>query len=214
MWSSKQGKGSSASGQGPRKWAFARLPNDRQERDQSGVALITVIVVLGSMALLLTGVYSLVFEGGKSGRGQVRYELTRDFGEGGIDQMDALIKWISRAGSGASAPSGMGYSNGWDRDSFAAYLRGEADRSNFSGVGSCSQTTPDIEYTTHNGEVRIAICVVEATSGSMAGQGTGVVHGRVSGGGKASESEVFLAIWAEGPEESIAQFRALGRTIY
>ena len=206
--------------------------------DEAGVAMVTVMLVLGSIALLMSGVYSLVSEGTRSARDEVRLEVTRSVSLSGTERVEALIRRVSVAGFTPAAPDGYGVQadkcdgtstsntgNGiWDTcQAFADFMRDELSRAEGDGDHypgdpdlACDQDRPDIAYTvpTAEGDVDVAICVSRQAAGALPGSGAGYVFARAEGNLADSQSLFRVQVWATGPRGVLSQLEGVGRGIH
>lgn len=194
--------------------------------NESGMALVTVIVVLASMALLISGVYTLVTEGSRSANYQIRFDTARAAGETGLGQVASLIDRISNPNFNPPAPEGYGVQ--WaSRENFGDYLRGD----NAVGGGSLRASDADaptetecvngektdIEFTanTEEGPVDVKACVIVRHEGGLSGSGQGQVFARTSPGTADRETLLEVTIWAQGSQDAVnSQFRSSVRAFH
>lgn len=185
---------------------------------ERGVALITVLVVLASMALLMTGVFTLVRESTESASTNTRYQEAKGVGKAAMGQVASLINQVAVPGFQPPAPPGYGVQ--WNRDDFGKYVRDEMTRSSATAGGApdpCSQSDPDISYTvqTNQGTVDVVACVERISAGGLSGSGTGQVFARTSQGTANNESLFEVTVWASGGNGEVrAQRQATIRGYY
>lgn len=195
---------------------------------EEGVALITVVIVLGSMALLAGGVSVLVMEGTKSANRQVSYRVSYASSVNGAERTEALINLVSVAGYEPEAPPNYGVQAGTDPDdcgagivsgewpclqAFGDYLRDNTSRP--SGW-TCSRNSPDIRFKAPDsgGDVRVDVCVVPASAGSLPGTGAGVEFAKTDGNIATDQSVFEVEVWATGSRDALAQVQGVARGIY
>lgn len=177
-------------------------------RGQEGVALISVLVVLASMALLMTGVYSLVSESTRSAGKNVTYQTTRGLAESGMGQIGSLIRRVVLPNFDPAAPPGYGVQ--WNRQAFGDYLRDQVDRAGAAGAPNpCTQANPDIAYTanTTGGPVPVAACITRVSAGSIPGSGGGEIFARTSRGTADNQSMFEVTVWVDGPDNQVVAQR-------
>ena len=185
--------------------------------DERGIALVVVLVVLASMALLMSGVYSLVSEGSRSARSHARLGAVRSVAGNGLDQLEAVVKSVAIPGQPVDLPAR--YSNQldakWTAEGFAAYVRGEQGRP--AGAGDCTEGNPDIQFDmAGSGEtVTVSACAVRRGAGSIPGTGSGAEFARSSGNVADQESLLQVTVWARGQRSgTVAQLEAVVRALY
>jgi len=184
-----------------------------QER---GVALITVLVVLAAMALLMTGVYTLVSDSTRSASQNTRYQEAKAAGVAAMGQVASLIDRVAVPNFKPAAPQGYGVQ--WTSlANFGAYIRDEVARGATSAPNPCTQTSPDISYQvqTNQGQASVAACVKKMAAGGIAGSGSNVVFARTNRGTSNNESLFEVTVWVTGPNgETRAQREATIRGFY
>ncbi len=201
--------------------AASQLPIGRTER---GVALMAVLVVLASIALLSTGVFLLVSEGSRSAAQQVKFRITRSLSQSALEQSSGLIEALSIPGFSPAVPRGYGVAVGgedqWNsRQAFADYLRDQNERASGGtgqGPNPCTQAQPDLRYTVQSevGQVTVTACVERVVTGPLRGSGAGVIFAR-SGGNLADQEGLFrVTVWATGPQVVRAQVEGIARGLY
>lgn len=189
---------------------------------EGGVALVTVLVVLASIALLMSGVYSLVSEGTRSARENVHFQTTRSLSANGVKQAASVIDSVCRLGFFPDAPPGSGVNlgnkgqgPGWNsREQFAEYLRGSGERPddpNSSGKLECLQTNPDIYYQDPNTGIEVRACVHHRGKSTLAGSGAGPVFTKGAQGKEAIQNLFDITVWASGSAEVTGQYQAAAR---
>jgi len=186
-------------------------------QDQQGMALITVLVVLASMALLMSGVYTLVSDNTRSAVDQVRYQAARGSGESGMGQLASLINRVAVPNFKPPAPPGYGVQ--WtSRQAFGDYIRGQAGRGGAAGAPApCEQDDPDIQYTVsaQQENFSVAACIDRVSAGAIAGTSGGMVFARTSKGTADSESLLEVTIWVTGARGEIhSQHQATMRAFH
>jgi type II secretory pathway pseudopilin PulG len=185
------------------------------------VALVTVLVVLASIAVLMAGVFSLVSEGTRSAREEVEFQTTRSLSAGGLQQSEHIIDAVCRLGFFPPAPSGAGVlvnatanDGQWNsRQDFGDYLRGSVTRADGDGPDPCTQANPDLQYqvNTSSGAIEVRACIFHRDKSSIAGTGSGPVFARTSQGLAAKQNLYELTVWASGPSELMGQYQAVAR---
>ena len=193
-------------------------------RGESGIALVTVLVVLGSIGLLAAGTFSLVSESTRSASQQIRFEGTRNLSVSGLDRAAVVIDQVTIPGFNPAAPGGYGVrvsstanDGQWNSlQDFADYLRDQISRANGDGPQPCTAGSPDLEYQvqTDSGTVEVRGCVVRQAAGALPGSGAGPVFAKSSGSTASSQSLFRVTIWAEGPSNALGQMEAAVRGIY
>lgn len=191
---------------------FERRPSPAS--GERGVALITVIIVLGTVAVLFAGASTIIQEGVRTSNKMVRFQTTQSVGETGIQNLDVLLKLLSQYGKGNNPTADFGYANGWNAADFAAFLRGELSNRPAGVPDPCNQENPDLSLQPMGSEVTVTVCAERVSAGGLAGSGAGVVHGRVTGGAASNESLVQLTIWSKNQDGEITQWSATGRQVY
>ncbi len=181
---------------------------------ERGIALAVVLIVLASMAVLMSGVYYLISGSTRSANTHVSFQATRSTGESGLGQAASLIDRVAVTGFDPPAPSGYGVNlNVWGNlQTFGDFIRGEANR-----PGPCSQANPDISYavTGQRGDMQVAACVTRVSAGSIAGSGGGMEFLRTSQGTADQESLFEVTVWVTGPDgETQAQRQASIRAFH
>lgn len=177
---------------------------------EKGVALVTVLVVLASIALLMSGVYSLVSEGTRSARENVHFQTTRSLSDSGVKHAASVIDSVCRLGFFPDAPAGAGVQ--WaDREAFAEYLRGTGSRADGGGPQPCTQSDPDIQYTDPGTGIVVRACVHHRHKSTLAGSGGGPVFTQGTQGKEAIQNLFEITVWASGPEEIAGQYQAAAR---
>ena len=193
-------------------------------RDEKGVALVTVLILLGAMALLMAGVYQLVSEGTRSAVQGSSYRVSYSSAVSGAQRLDSLIKRVSIPGFDPPAPAGYGVvvdpTNGdgeWNsREDFGDYLRNDLTRNNGDGPIPCTQDNPDLRYTvpTPSGQVNVAMCVQRNGSGPLPGTGAGVIFANSQGNVASGQSGFEVDVWATGSRQALAQVQGVARGIH
>ncbi|KPV40627.1 hypothetical protein AN478_05510 [Thiohalorhabdus denitrificans] len=177
---------------------------------ERGVALVTVMVVLASLALLIAGVYSLVTEGTRSARDNVHFQSTRSLSNAGLQHAASVADSVCRLGFFPDAPAGAGVQ--WSSlADFASYLRGTETRSGGGGPDPCTQGNPDIQYQDPASGIQVRACVYHREKGIVAGAGSGPVFTQGAKGKQAVQNLFEITVWAEGPREVLGQYQAAAR---
>ncbi|MFP4560208.1 MAG: hypothetical protein ACLFRB_02710 [Thiohalorhabdus sp.] len=177
---------------------------------ERGVALVTVLVVLASIALLMAGVYSLVVEGTRSARDNIQFQSTRSLSDTGLEHAASVADSVCRLGFFPDAPEGAGVQ--WSsRTSFAEYLRGTETRSEGGGPEPCTESDPDIRYEDPATGIEVRACVHHGDKSTLAGSGSGPVFTQGAQGKEAVQNLFEITVWAEGPQEVVGQYQAAAR---
>lgn len=194
------------------------------DREESGVALVTVLILLGAMALLMTGVYQLVSEGTHSAGEGVSYRVAHNVSVGGGDRLDALIDQVSIPGFSPPAPPGYGIvidpttgDGQWNsRQDFADYLRSQIPRNAGDGPNPCTQNNPDIAYTVPapSGQVNVAMCVRRSAVSGPPGNASGVIFANSQGSIASDQIGFEVDVWATGSRQALAQVQGVARGIH
>lgn len=183
---------------------------------ERGIALVVVLVVLASMALLMSGVYSLVSEGSRSARSHARLEAARSVAGNGLEQVEAVVESVAVPGQPVGMPGRYAGQVQWATpDDFADYIRDEATRP--AAQEPCNEGNPDIQFAMGgSGEtVTVAACVVRRGAGGIPGTGAGAEFARSSGNVADQESLLQVTVWARGQRSgTVAQLEAVVRALY
>jgi hypothetical protein len=184
--------------------------------DERGIVLVVVLVVLASIALLMSGVYSLISEGGRSARSHVQLGAVRSVAGNGLDQVEAVVESVAIPGQPVGLPGRYAGQVQWAApDDFADYVRGEASRP--GAQDPCSEGNPDIQFDmAGSGEtVTVAACAERMGAGSIPGTGAGAEFARSSGNVADQESLLRVRVWARGQRSgTVAQLEAVVRALY
>jgi len=193
-------------------------------RNESGVALVTVLILLGAMALLMAGVYQLVSEGTRSATEGISYRVSHSTAVSGGERLDSLIDRVSIVGFSPPAPPGYGVvvssTNGdgqWNsRQDFADYLRNQISRNAGDGPIPCTQSNPDMRYTvpTPSGQVTVVMCVQRSGASALPGSGSGVIFANASGNTADDQIGFEVDVWASGSRQALAQVQGVARGIH
>jgi len=184
--------------------------------NEKGIALVTVFVILASMAVLMSGVYYLITGSTRSAARHTSFQSAQTSGESGLGQLASLIDRVAVSGFNPPAPPGYGVNvSQWGSlQIFGDYIRDDADRP----VGwTCSQASPDINYTvtTPEGSYAVDACVKRISAGGIAGSGKGLEFLRTSSGSADNESLFEVTVWVTGPDgEARSERQASIRAFY
>lgn len=184
--------------------------------NEKGMALATVFIILASMAVLMSGVYYLIQGSTRSASQQISYQTARTSGESGLGQLASLIDRVAVSGFSPPAPPGYGVNTSqWGSlQAFGDYVRNDTNR---PAGWTCSQSSPDINYTvnTQEGTFTVDACVVRVSAGEISGSGKGLEFLRTSPGSANNESLLEVTVWVTGPDgENRSERQASVRAFY
>lgn len=199
-------------------------PTVSRAHPESGVALVTVLILLGSMALLMAGVYQLVSEGTRSANEGISYRVSFSSAVSGGDRLDSLIDQATIPGFSPPAPPGYGVvvsstsgDGQWNsRQAFADFLRNQLSRAGGDGPSPCTQNDPDIRYTVPapSGQVTVVMCVRRSGASALPGSGSGVIFANASGNTADEQIGFEVDVWASGSRQALAQVQGVARGIH
>ncbi|MEF8793608.1 hypothetical protein [Thiohalorhabdus sp.] len=182
-------------------------PYPQTRNPEAGVALAMVLVVLASIALLVTGVHVLVREGSRTAGDQMAFESARTSAEAGLGQLASLVLQSSQ-GAVPTGGYGLNTSN-WTRDDFQAFVRGDED-ARTAAATPCNAGNPDVRYNIQGtqGPMQVAACVTLAGE-DVAGEGGGVGMLATDAGGGTAAQMFETTIWVTNTQtQAQSQMRA------